>query len=190
MLPLVLLLASASSHCPLQAMQMWLNLVASARSSLQAQLQAPARLMPVKLLIQETEPTRPSLVQYLLPAGLVIIAMGTGSAGSAFLKAHSPSFRSRAQIGHGRPIFMFLRPAALPEHCAAGRAAALRPFQADSPGCVFVFYTGRIESHCAGLRDSIWYGKPFTTVPFCLSLLSSPCRIMHASSPTSGYPTF
>lgn len=183
-------MASASSHCPLQAMQMWLNLVASARSSLQAQLQAPARLMPVKLLIQETEPTRPSLVQYLLPAGLVIIAMGTGSAGSAFLKAHSPSFRSRAQIGHGRPIFMFLRPAALPEHCAAGRAAALRPFQADSPGCVFVFYTGRIESHCAGLRDSIWYGKPFTTVPFCLSLLSSPCRIMHASSPTSGYPTF
>lgn len=162
-------------------MQMWLILVASARSSLQAQLQAPARLMPVKLLIQETEPTRPSLVQHLLPAGLVIIAMGTGSAGSAFLKAHSPSFRSRAQIGHGRPIFMFLRPAALPEHCAAGRAAALRPFQSDIPGCVFVFYTGRIESHCAGLRDSIWYGKPFTTVSlFCL--LPSPSRIMHAST--------
>lgn len=158
MLSLALLLASASSYCPLQAMQMWLNLVVSARSRLSkfsSSLRAPARLMPVKLLIQETEPTRPSLVQHLLPAGLVTIAMGTGSAGSAFLKAHSPSFRSRAQIGHGRPIFMFLRPAALPEHCAAGRATALRPFQADSPGCVFVFYTGRVESHCAGLRDSI-----------------------------------
>lgn len=105
--------------------------------------------------------------------------MGTGSAGSAFLKAHSPSFRSRAQIGHGRPIFMFLCPAALPEHCAAGCAAALRPFQADSPGCGFILDIGRIESHCAGLRDSIRYGKPFTTVSlFCL--LSSPSRAMHA----------